>query len=116
MCFAYFDTSFPSWTHLCEPIPQGEMHCVRNSDILYEIFISSLPWQGEFQSFKKETQAGEMVQWLGALTALPGPEFNSQQPHGGSQPSVMGSNTLFWLCQCALWCSATPGHERSWVV
>jgi hypothetical protein len=25
-----------------------------------------------------------------------GPEFNSQQPHGGSQPSVMGSNALFW--------------------
>jgi hypothetical protein len=24
-----------------------------------------------------------------------GPEFNSQQPHGGSQPSVMGSNALF---------------------
>jgi hypothetical protein len=22
------------------------------------------------------------------------PEFNSQQPHGASQPSVMGSNTL----------------------
>jgi hypothetical protein len=21
-----------------------------------------------------------------------GPEFNSKQPHGGSQPSVMGSN------------------------
>jgi hypothetical protein len=28
-----------------------------------------------------------------------GPEFNSQQPHGGSQPSVMGSDALFW---CAL--------------
>jgi hypothetical protein len=25
-----------------------------------------------------------------------GPEFNSQQPHGSSQPSVMGSDTLFW--------------------
>jgi hypothetical protein len=24
-----------------------------------------------------------------------GPEFNSQQPHGGSQPSVTGSNALF---------------------
>jgi len=24
------------------------------------------------------------------------PEFNSQQPHGGSQPSVMGSGALFW--------------------
>ena len=25
-----------------------------------------------------------------------GPEFNSQQPHGGSQPSIMGSYALFW--------------------
>jgi hypothetical protein len=25
-----------------------------------------------------------------------GPEFNSQQPHGGSQPSVMKSDVLFW--------------------
>jgi hypothetical protein len=25
-----------------------------------------------------------------------GPEFNSQQPHDGSQPSVMGSDALFW--------------------
>ena len=25
-----------------------------------------------------------------------GPGFNSQQPHGGSQPSVMGSDALFW--------------------
>jgi hypothetical protein len=25
-----------------------------------------------------------------------GPGFNSQQPHGGSQASVMGSDALFW--------------------
>jgi hypothetical protein len=25
-----------------------------------------------------------------------GPEFNSQQPHVGSQPSVMGLDALFW--------------------
>jgi hypothetical protein len=25
-----------------------------------------------------------------------GPEFNSQQPHGGSQPPGMGSVVLFW--------------------
>jgi hypothetical protein len=25
-----------------------------------------------------------------------GPEFKSQQPHSGSQPSIMGSNALFW--------------------
>jgi len=30
-----------------------------------------------------------------------GPEFNSQQPHGGLQPSVMGSDALFWcVCVC----------------
>ena len=48
---------------------------------------------------KKGSRAGEMVQWLRALTALPdsrGPEFKSQEPHCGSQPSVMGSDALFW--------------------
>jgi hypothetical protein len=25
-----------------------------------------------------------------------GPEFKSKQPHGGSQPPVMGSDALFW--------------------
>jgi hypothetical protein len=25
-----------------------------------------------------------------------GLEFKSQQPHGGSQPSIMGSDALFW--------------------
>jgi hypothetical protein len=25
-----------------------------------------------------------------------GPEFNSQQPHGGSQLSLMGSDALYW--------------------
>jgi hypothetical protein len=25
-----------------------------------------------------------------------GPEFNSQHPYGGSQPSVMGSDALYW--------------------
>jgi hypothetical protein len=25
-----------------------------------------------------------------------GPEFNFQQPHAGSQPSIMGSYVFFW--------------------
>ena len=29
-----------------------------------------------------------------------GPEFKSQQPHGGSQPSVIGSDALFWCVKC----------------
>jgi hypothetical protein len=39
--------------------------------------------------------AREMAQRLRALTSR-GSEFNSQQLHGGSQPSVMESNALFW--------------------
>ena len=30
-----------------------------------------------------------------------GHEFKSQHPHGGSQPSVKGSNTLFWCLKIA---------------
>jgi hypothetical protein len=41
--------------------------------------------------------AGEMAQRLRALTALLEVlSSNSQQPHGGSQPFVMGSDVLFW--------------------
>ena len=42
--------------------------------------------------------AGEMAQRLRALDAFPkGPEFNSQPPHGGSQPSMLRSGVPF-LC------------------
>jgi hypothetical protein len=34
-----------------------------------------------------------------------GPEFNSQQPHGGSQPSVMESDALFWCDWRQLQCT-----------
>ena len=51
---------------------------------------------GELLLQKTQVQgAGEMAQWLRALT-FRGSEFNSQHLHGGSQPSVTGSDTLFW--------------------
>jgi hypothetical protein len=46
---------------------------------------------------KKKLGAGEMAQWVRAPNcSSKGPEFKSQQPHGGSQPSVTRSDTLFW--------------------
>jgi hypothetical protein len=43
------------------------------------------------------TRAGEMAQWVRAPDcSSEGPEFKSQQPHGGSQPSVTRSDSLFW--------------------
>jgi hypothetical protein len=37
---------------------------------------------------------GPVVKTIGFSSR--GHEFNSQQPHGGSKPSVIGSNALFW--------------------
>jgi hypothetical protein len=34
-----------------------------------------------------------------------GPEFNSQEPHGGSQLSVIGSDALFWCVRRQLQCT-----------
>jgi hypothetical protein len=51
------------------------------------------------QTFKNvlHAWAGEMAQWVRAPDcSSEGPEFKSQQPHGGSQPSVTRSDSLFW--------------------
>jgi hypothetical protein len=46
---------------------------------------------------KQNLGAGEMAQWVRAPDcSSEGQEFKSQQPHGGSQPSVMRSDALFW--------------------
>jgi hypothetical protein len=53
----------------------------------------------------------EMAQWLRTLSAIPdrGPEFNSQQPHGSLQPSVMGSDALF--CNVVVHADRTLTHK-----
>jgi hypothetical protein len=45
-------------------------------------------------AFEKDWRDGSAVKSTDCSSR--GPEFNSQQPHGGSQPSVMGSDALFW--------------------
>jgi hypothetical protein len=46
---------------------------------------------------KKRKGAGEMAQWVRAPDcSSEGLKFKSQQPHGGSQPSVTRSDSLFW--------------------
>jgi len=43
---------------------------------------------------KNKTTVG-LERWLHGCSSR-GPEFNSQQPHGGSQPSVKRSDALLW--------------------
>ena len=48
---------------------------------------------------ENESWAGEMAQWVRAPDcSSEGPEFKSQQPHGGSQPSIARSDALFFWC------------------
>jgi hypothetical protein len=47
--------------------------------------------------YKEKLRAGEMAQWVRAPNcSSKGPEFKSQQPHGGSQSSIRRSDSLFW--------------------
>jgi hypothetical protein len=51
----------------------------------------------EINAIRRKPRAGEMAQWVRAHDcSSEGPEFKSQQPHGGSQPSVTRSDSLFW--------------------
>jgi hypothetical protein len=83
----------------------------------------AFPWQGAFKAerslgvtiinfqktqpriikyFKKKKKKKNTSSWRDGLVVKSpgcsprGPEFNSQQLHGGSQPSVMGSHASFW--------------------
>jgi hypothetical protein len=56
--------------------------------------ILSLGTTGKKECSKR---AGEMAQWVRAPDcSSEGQEFKSQQPHGGSQPSITRSDSLFW--------------------
>jgi hypothetical protein len=57
-------------------------------------------------TFKKDyLRAGEMAQCVRAPDcSSEGPEFKSQQPRGGSQPSVTRSDSLFWSVWRQLQC------------
>jgi hypothetical protein len=58
---------------------------IYHSDVWEPVLLRPDPW------------AGEMAQWVRAPDcSSEGPEFKSQQPHGGSQPSVTRSDALFW--------------------
>jgi hypothetical protein len=61
-------------------------------------------WSGRLRI--KCMGAGEMAQWVRAPDcSSEGPEFKSQQPHGGSQPSVTRSDSVFWSVWRQLQCT-----------
>jgi hypothetical protein len=67
--------------HAGEDVEQGEHSSIADGNAnMYSCYGNQCDGSLENGEFG----AGEMAQWLRALTALPrGPEFNSQQPHDG---------------------------------
>jgi hypothetical protein len=61
------------------------------------LFFAHFTFPSSLHFHLRNTGAGEMAQWVRApYCSSEGLEFKSQQPHGGSQPSVMRSDSLLW--------------------
>ena len=65
-------------------------------NIFYIVNLKSASSIGdpEFKNQNKGCRDGSVVKSIDYSSK--GPEFNSQQSHGGSQPSVMEYDALFW--------------------
>jgi hypothetical protein len=71
-----------------------------HSYFLYELLLL------QYKIKKSRVGAGKMAQWVRAPDySSEGPQFKSQQPHGGSQPSVTRSDSLFWIVWRQLQCT-----------
>jgi hypothetical protein len=79
----------------CLVIPQDQAGEIRNRSSggqknthlkNFKVFVQHYfwHWRGKLSSVVKSTDYSD------------GPEFKSQQPYGGSQPSVTRSDALFW--------------------
>jgi hypothetical protein len=66
-----------------------------SSELCFKFFSKGMTCQGVlfFLDVRKEdSEAGEMAVIKSTDCSSRGPGFNSQHPHGYSQPSVMGTN------------------------
>ena len=66
-------------------------------NLLQEQLLFTVTFPAQVLTYKKEAfwgwRDGLVVKSTGCYSR--GPEFSSQQPHGGPQPSVIGSDALF---------------------
>jgi hypothetical protein len=70
-------------------------HTIRSTVSYCPTFYNSRKSKAEGLKVTSQTwRDGSAVKSIGCSSR--GPEFNSQQSHGGSQPSVMRSDALFW--------------------
>jgi hypothetical protein len=77
------------------PIQQATCLCLQNVEVLpYSPLVLKKKKKKKKRNHNLGWRDGSEVKSTDCYSR--GPEFNSQQPHGSSQPSVMGSDVLFW--------------------
>ena len=88
----------------CVPCKSSAVHCHAISPVLQPI-LKEETWIQNILIFKtiKGWWDGSAVKSTDCSSK--GPEFKSQQPHGGLQPSIMRSDTLFWCIWRQLQCT-----------
>jgi hypothetical protein len=82
-----------------QDLSRGPASGILQSEALDNMFLSSC-WtltaaDSQIRNFHQGWKDGSAVKKSTGCSSE-GPEFNSQQPNGGSQPSVTESNALFW--------------------
>jgi len=80
--------------HFLNSSNQAELGASRRFKASFDYIVSQQGYLTMPVRNKQGWRVGSVVKLTDCSSR--GPEFNSQQPHGGSQPSVMGSDALFW--------------------
>jgi hypothetical protein len=83
-----------------------DQKCLKNK--MGGLYLPSMSWVQILspKTNKQKEMPGELAQQLRSTgCSSRGHEFNSQQPHGGSQPFVMGSDAPFWRVWRQLQCT-----------
>jgi hypothetical protein len=76
--------------------------------LVTKVFISSNSFSYSLSFWDECILAFKLFTWGwrdGTDCSFRGPEFKSQQPHGGSQASVIGSDALFWCVWRQIQCT-----------
>jgi hypothetical protein len=71
------------------------LHLCHLETLVRQMTPDVISWPYISKSRSQSRGAGEMTLCL-RVCSTRGIVFNSQQPHGGSQLSIMGSDALFW--------------------
>ena len=106
ICFLPVDVMWPSFSSSCH-FSHPKWWTAPWTFELKKHFLPQVAFVKAFcTAIETKPRAGEMAQWVRASDCFSeGLKFKSQQPHGGSQPPLIRSDSLFWSVWRQLQCT-----------